>query len=654
MATTEILGQPQEDAVSPLKERIKKSPMRSISRKLGKKSKKTKSPKGDENSRPTASSTKQASSSTASDVPTDDEMSDPGTPKLDISEIQENSLLNDLSLTPETAEDMENLVPLTPPQIHRLNDVDGVKGSKVATVTKADKSARLGITFRSSQKSSDIVIANIADDSLFADCVLKVGQKVVSINGKTCGTASDAVSLVQSTVGDLTIVTVDREDGKTPMKEINAKKLTNSLLESSFTGPDSTNAMLEAAYLKAQTENNEILRKMKDMEQKAAAEQREKVDRILRDATEGSALKWAKMAMKENNADSESVEESLKESILQPILDEPIVPSKKLDIEPKVEETAFLSEQEEKFDSPSAAWKIHVFRFVLITVVLLLCFTAIHRSSKYKDNIDHAIDDLKTLVSPRATACKMHLQKMHGDAAVFVRNEITKVDQFLAPAKSSLILCATSVAAQFHSILVQLSRNLGHALTKVKIILGLELDLRGEMVPMAQKYMGTDSDAPLSGMHVIIIKAASGVGLGLSKALSHLGATVVAVDTSAERLTFLKAQATSLVTVEVDLEDLASVSRAADSIVDSLGHVDLLINNAGGYYRGTRETEQGFDRYFGGTPYSSEHTRRCYCSSHRFFFFFSKLTTYLNSCLRQNFWNQSNVLPKEQLSMFRP
>jgi hypothetical protein len=164
-------------------------------------------------------------------------------------------------------------------------------------------------------------------------------------------------------------------------------------------------------------------------------------------------------------------------------------------------------------------------------------------------------------------------------------------------------LYATSVLTHLYNILDHISKYAEIGFTKVKIILGLELDLGGDILPLGQRYMGTDSETPLCGMNVVITKAASEVGMGLAKALSQLGAKVVAVDASAEKLAGLKAEENSLMTVVVDLEDLASVSRAADSIVDSLGYVDVLVNNAGGYLgkrNAARETEQGYDRYFGG------------------------------------------------------
>ena len=51
---------------------------------------------------------------------------------------------------------------------------------------------------------------------------------------------------------------------------LDASVVTNSLLESSFLGPDSTNARLEAAYMWTKRENNSLLQKVKELEEAAA------------------------------------------------------------------------------------------------------------------------------------------------------------------------------------------------------------------------------------------------------------------------------------------------------------------------------------------------------------------------------------------------
>ena len=84
-------------------------------------------------------------------------------------------------------------------------------------------------------------------------------------------------------------------------------------------------------------------------------------------------------------------------------------------------------------------------------------------------------------------------------------------------------------------------------------------------------------------------------------ALSQLGAKVVAIDESSKKLSALRAKVKSLVTVTADLGDLAAVSQAADAVIGTLGYnVDILVNNGGSYLNAVGETEQGYDKYFGG------------------------------------------------------
>eukprot|EP00980_Cylindrotheca_fusiformis_P004636 scaffold991_cov128-Cylindrotheca_fusiformis.AAC.8 len=589
MAVSESTAKSKEE-VTPSKGKFKKnrkSPMHhTITKKLGKKIKQTKSKEDERTSRELE--IHKASSFSDSEVPTEDELSAPGTPNLNILEIKDRSLLNDSGLTPETTTDTENPIPTTPPQIHRLNDIDGNKGSKIATVRKAEKSAKVGISFRSSRKSTDVVIASIAEDGLFADCVLKAGQKVFSINGHSCDSALSAATLVRDAVGELTIVTVDREEDETPLKDISATNLTLSFLESSFMGPDSANAMLEAAYLKAQKENNEILKQMKDMEERAAAEERKKVDKMLRATKEGSAFKWAKMAIEDAGEVINGQDSSMDESNIPP--KEPAFTARKIDFEPKVEDSL----DGEKTHTTQKKWNAYSAGIAILLTIIVLCFAAIHPSSKYRDSFDHALSATKTFISPRSTVAIAHLQKLHHEGSVFVKKESATVKQSLGSTKSRFDLHAT-----IFEVFATIVKYRDVAFRKAKILLGLELDMDGEILPLAQHYTGVYSNEPLSGMNVVVNNAASGVGVELARTLTQLGATVVAVDRSAQKLNALRSLGASLATIEVDMEDLAAVSRSADEIVDRFGYVDLLFGFDGGYYRGLGETEQGFDQYFG-------------------------------------------------------
>jgi C-terminal processing protease CtpA/Prc len=57
--------------------------------------------------------------------------------------------------------------------------------------------------------NGDITITNIAEDGLIGKSDLKVGQKVVSINGNACpSTTKEAIAIIKGTTGKGTITTV--------------------------------------------------------------------------------------------------------------------------------------------------------------------------------------------------------------------------------------------------------------------------------------------------------------------------------------------------------------------------------------------------------------------------------------------------------------
>jgi NAD(P)-dependent dehydrogenase (short-subunit alcohol dehydrogenase family) len=144
-----------------------------------------------------------------------------------------------------------------------------------------------------------------------------------------------------------------------------------------------------------------------------------------------------------------------------------------------------------------------------------------------------------------------------------------------------------------------------------------EVDWDGVVIPMARAALGrgeagedgttTSNRPPLEGVKVVITGATNGIGLSLARALTQrLGATVIAVGRSEVKLQQLKGElGDSVTTVQADLVDLSSVSRAADKISETFDSIDVLINNAGITYPSsftldtTRfATQQGYDRLF--------------------------------------------------------
>ena len=88
---------------------------------------------------------------------------------------------------------------------------------------------------------------------------------------------------------------------------------------------------------------------------------------------------------------------------------------------------------------------------------------------------------------------------------------------------------------------------------------------------------------PLEGTTILITGASDGLGLSLTRALSKLGGTVLALGRSPAKLERLRQEIPTVQTLEVDLTNLEAVSRLADQILNSstIDRIDILINNAG-------------------------------------------------------------------------
>lgn len=82
-----------------------------------------------------------------------------------------------------------------------------------------------------------------------------------------------------------------------------------------------------------------------------------------------------------------------------------------------------------------------------------------------------------------------------------------------------------------------------------------------------------------------ITGGASGVGLGIAKALAKAQANVVIADIQPERLSDaeqqLRAITTNILTLEVDTTDIESLQRAGTEIEATVGPMNVLCNNAG-------------------------------------------------------------------------
>jgi NAD(P)-dependent dehydrogenase (short-subunit alcohol dehydrogenase family) len=88
--------------------------------------------------------------------------------------------------------------------------------------------------------------------------------------------------------------------------------------------------------------------------------------------------------------------------------------------------------------------------------------------------------------------------------------------------------------------------------------------------------------ALLTGTHALVTGATSGLGRAMSLALADAGARVAV--TSRDRVRAEAGAAAiggTAIGVELDVRDVASVTRAVDEVYAAFGGVDLLVNNAG-------------------------------------------------------------------------
>jgi NAD(P)-dependent dehydrogenase (short-subunit alcohol dehydrogenase family) len=132
-----------------------------------------------------------------------------------------------------------------------------------------------------------------------------------------------------------------------------------------------------------------------------------------------------------------------------------------------------------------------------------------------------------------------------------------------------------------------------------------ELDWDAVIIPMAQNYAESSKDSakPLSDKIVLVTGATSGIGLALTRALSKMGAQVVALGRNPKKLASLKEEIPSVRTFKIDMGDLESVSKASDQLLQAFPTIDILINNAGmhdggGNIFGSPPNPQGFDFVF--------------------------------------------------------
>lgn len=94
------------------------------------------------------------------------------------------------------------------------------------------------------------------------------------------------------------------------------------------------------------------------------------------------------------------------------------------------------------------------------------------------------------------------------------------------------------------------------------------------------------ADAPLTGQVALVTGASTGIGRELAHALAARGAAVAGLARGADRLSSSMAEigrstGSPVLAVAADVVDPRTVDTAVAEVVDRLGPVDLLVNNAG-------------------------------------------------------------------------
>ncbi|MCE7889414.1 MAG: SDR family NAD(P)-dependent oxidoreductase [Sorangiineae bacterium PRO1] len=129
---------------------------------------------------------------------------------------------------------------------------------------------------------------------------------------------------------------------------------------------------------------------------------------------------------------------------------------------------------------------------------------------------------------------------------------------------------------------------------------------RLEGLVLRKERWGTEAIPPLGGKVAIVTGASSGIGLETARALAHRGARVVLACRNPEKARAAEREVkeaapapAAVLSLPLDLADLASVSAFADTFRDAHATLDLLVNNAGVMATPLQRTADGFEIQLG-------------------------------------------------------
>jgi NAD(P)-dependent dehydrogenase (short-subunit alcohol dehydrogenase family) len=121
------------------------------------------------------------------------------------------------------------------------------------------------------------------------------------------------------------------------------------------------------------------------------------------------------------------------------------------------------------------------------------------------------------------------------------------------------------------------------------------------MGTLPEKRAGV-ADVDLSGMRALVTGSTSGIGREAARSLARLGADVIVHgrDESAGRALVDELQGTGsdAASVRADFADVDAVRDLAGNVRERFDALDLLCNNAGGYFRTARLTDRGVEYTF--------------------------------------------------------
>lgn len=110
------------------------------------------------------------------------------------------------------------------------------------------------------------------------------------------------------------------------------------------------------------------------------------------------------------------------------------------------------------------------------------------------------------------------------------------------------------------------------------------------------------SGVDLSGTTALVTGSTSGIGRETARALGRLGADVIVhgrdADAGAEVVDDLSRAGIDARFVRADFADVDAVRTLADRVRETFDGLDLLVNNAGGYFREDRTTDVGVEYTF--------------------------------------------------------